>query len=93
VSGTISLSREERLFGVFTTALAAGAEGLVVKRLDTPSAYEPSKRSDGWVKVRSFIVLQEGIILCTLVSTNTLNPDPYKNSISYCSHYSSVMKQ
>lgn len=33
-------------------AVAAGAEGLMLKALDERSAYEPSKRSDSWLKLK-----------------------------------------
>lgn len=33
-------------------ALACGAEGLMLKFLDTRCAYEPSKRADSWLKLK-----------------------------------------
>lgn len=33
-------------------AFDAGTEGLMLKRLDNKSYYEPAKRSNAWVKVK-----------------------------------------
>ncbi|KAI8474532.1 MAG: hypothetical protein J3K34DRAFT_124375 [Monoraphidium minutum] len=44
---------EAAIFGFFEAALASGAEGLMLKRLDGPgAAYAPAKRSDAWVKLK-----------------------------------------
>lgn len=33
-------------------SFAAGTEGLMVKRLDGNAAYQPSKRSESWIKIK-----------------------------------------
>ncbi|KAI5191697.1 DNA ligase 1 [Nematocida minor] len=43
----------ERLQGIFTDSLAAGCEGVMVKSADSLSTYEPSKRSQKWIKLKS----------------------------------------
>lgn len=46
---------EERLQEMLLQAFAAGAEGLMLKKL--AAAYEPSKRSDHWIKVKKDYVV------------------------------------
>ncbi|GIL67667.1 hypothetical protein Vafri_21003, partial [Volvox africanus] len=43
-------SAEDALYGMLLQAFNAGAEGLMLKRLDAGAAYEPSRRSEGWIK-------------------------------------------
>lgn len=43
----------ERLNQIFTDSLAAGCEGLMIKSADASSTYEPSKRSQKWIKLKS----------------------------------------
>lgn len=33
-------------------SFAEGTEGLMLKRLDAGSAYQPSKRSESWIKIK-----------------------------------------
>ena len=42
---------EEQLETFFTQAVRAGCEGLMIKTLRQESTYEPSKRSNKWLKV------------------------------------------
>ncbi|KAI5137312.1 DNA ligase 1 [Nematocida ausubeli] len=43
----------ERLNAIFADALAGGCEGIMVKSADAESTYEPSKRSQKWIKLKS----------------------------------------
>ena len=35
-------------------AFAGGTEGLMLKRLDSGAAYQPSKRADSWIKIKRY---------------------------------------
>ncbi|KAH9386799.1 DNA ligase 1 [Nematocida major] len=43
----------ERLSEIFAESIAAGCEGVMIKSADPESTYEPSKRSQKWVKLKS----------------------------------------
>lgn len=48
----LTLSTEGQVWDYLLEAFAAGTEGLMLKRLDTSAAYEPSRRSESWIKVK-----------------------------------------
>ena len=45
-------SRAGQLQELLLESFAAGMEGLMLKTLDAGAAYQPSKRSDSWVKLK-----------------------------------------
>ena len=45
-------SRADQLQELLLESFAAGMEGLMLKTLDAGAAYQPSKRSDSWVKLK-----------------------------------------
>ena len=45
-------SIESIIYERMLSSLHAGTEGLMLKRLDDGAAYEPSKRSESWIKVK-----------------------------------------
>lgn len=48
-------SPAEQVEGFLLEAFASGAEGLMLKALDQGAAYQPSKRSDSWVKLKRWV--------------------------------------
>ncbi|KAK9829240.1 hypothetical protein WJX72_004715 [[Myrmecia] bisecta] len=52
VEAKVEAKVEERLQEVLLEAFAGGTEGLMLKCLDVGAAYQPSKRSDSWIKLK-----------------------------------------
>ena len=52
VSEAAVQSIEERIQEFLLESFAGGTEGLMLKALDVAAAYQPSKRSDSWIKLK-----------------------------------------
>jgi len=45
-------SIEDRIQELLLESFAGGTEGLMLKALDVAAGYQPSKRSDSWIKLK-----------------------------------------
>ena len=58
VSDLVIQSIEDRIQEFLLESFAGGTEGLMLKALDVAAGYQPSKRSDSWIKLKRCVVSQ-----------------------------------
>ena len=59
VSDLAVQSIEDRIQEFLLESFAGGTEGLMLKALDVAAGYQPSKRSDSWIKLKRQVLLIE----------------------------------